>query len=328
MLAAADAPGGAARVARTAPEGVAVAQQAQSLLREFLHELQNNSLVLVSGVSLGLALYGLLLLVRGRIRSRFVHTTVFGSWRWVLLRVLSKTTAFFLAMLSGRVCVALFHSPDAWQWLVALLFTLATTIQGAFWSREFRIALVERRAGRETGDKAISSAVGVLTVSINLVVWALAAIILLDNIGVNVTALVAGLGIGGIAIGLAAQGVFSDLFAALSILLDQPFRRGDLIQIGGGVSGTVEHIGMKTTRLRALSGEMVVLSNANLLNQQVNNLSNFTHRRLVLPVRVKYQTAPDLLERIPDELRALVAGVANCQLGSVSLAQFAASTLD
>ena len=308
----------------------ALVQQSRVLVGEFLHELQTNSLVLIGGIALCLFLYALLLLARSRVRRSFLRTTVFGTWRWVLLRVLSKTTAFFLAMLSARVCVALFDSPAAWQWLLGLLFTFASAVQGAFWAREFLIALVERRAGRGGGDSGISSAVGVLTVLINIVVWLLAAVILLDNVGVNVTALVAGLGIGGIAIGLAAQGIFSDLFAALSILLDQPFRRGDSIQIGGadGVSGTVEQIGLKTTRLRALSGEVVVMSNANLLDQQINNLSSYTRRRVVLPVRVAYQTDPDLLEQIPGELRQIADAIPHCRCEAANLVQFAASTLD
>ena len=308
----------------------ALLQQTGTLLREFLHELRNNSLMLTGGILLAVSLYALLLLVRKVVRRRFRHKTVFGTWRWVLLRVLSRTTAFFLAVLSARICMALFETPATWQSLLSLLFTVAAAVQGAFWLREFLISLVERRAGRDREDSGISSAVGVLTVLINIVVWTLAAVILLDNVGVNVTALVAGLGIGGIAIGLAAQGIFSDLFAALSILFDQPFRRGDQIQIGGvsGVSGTVERIGLKTTRLRARSGEMVVMSNANLLDQQINNLSSFTSRRMVLPVRVGYRTEADLLARIPAELKQLAEGIPDCRFVSASLVQFALSTLD
>lgn len=324
------APGSGAIVSDPSHEGQTLLRQLQILVLEFFNELQTNSLKLIIGIVVALALYGLLLLVRRTIRRRFMHHSVFGTWRWVILRALSKTTVFFLAMLTGKLVMSLFGSPAGWQWLITLLFTLAAAIQGALWTREFLIAMLERRAGRDANDTSISSAVGVITVLINVAVWALTLIILLDNLGVNVTALVAGLGIGGIAIGLAAQGVFSDLFAALSILLDQPFRRGDTIKVGGenGVTGTVERIGLKTTRLRAQSGEVVVLSNTNLLNQQVNNLASYTHRRIVLPIRVLYQTSPDLLEQIPRELREIVSGMVDCTLVSVNLTQFAVSNLD
>ena len=95
-------------------------------------------------------------------------------------------------------------------------------------------------------------------------VYAIAAIVILDNLGVDVTGLVAGLGIGGIAIGLAAQGIFSDLFAALSIIFDRPFRVGDVVGYGTS-SGTVEAIGLKSTRVRAVTGELLIISNAKLL---------------------------------------------------------------
>jgi small-conductance mechanosensitive channel len=243
--------------------------------------------------------------------------------------VVSCTRSFFLVLASARTVAALFGAPGTWVTLIGFLFAIAAAVQGAMWAREFLLALVQRKAGGDNADATMSSAVGVLTVLINVVVWTVAGIILLDNLGVNVTALVAGLGIGGIAIGLAAQGIFSDLFAALAILLDKPFKRGDTIQVGqAGFVGTVEHIGLKTTRFRALSGEMIVMSNANLLNQQINNFADFTHRRVVLLVEVIYQTDADLLERIPAEMRAAVEAVPGCRFDRAHLFQFAASALD
>ncbi|MGL6044343.1 MAG: mechanosensitive ion channel family protein, partial [Sandaracinobacteroides sp.] len=278
-------------------EMLGMPRQAEELTRELYVWLLTDSLGLVGGVGLTAILYFLFLAGRSRARRRFGRHARFGSWSWVALKVLSRTRSFFLLMAAVAITTRLFMPPATWADLIAFLFTVATAVQGAFWVREFLVALVERKAAGREGDATMSSAVGVLTVIINVVVWSIAAIILLDNLGVNVTALVAGLGVGGIAIGLAAQGIFSDLFAALSILLDQPFKRGDTIQVGGaqGFIGTVEHIGLKTTRFRALSGEMVVLSNANLLNQQINNFADFSHRRVVLLVQVIYQTDPALL---------------------------------
>jgi small-conductance mechanosensitive channel len=320
----------AALPAEASDELLNLPKQAEDLTRELFDWLRADSLGLLAGVALAAGLYFLFLLVRSRARRRFERTAAFGTWSWVALKVLSRTRSFFLLMASIEIVTKLFAPPASWAALIGFLFTVAMAVQGAFWAREFLVALVERKAADREGDATMSSAVGVLTVIINVVVWALAGIILLDNLGVNVTALVAGLGVGGIAIGLAAQGIFSDLFAALSILLDQPFKRGDTIQVGGpqGVVGTVEHIGLKTTRLRALSGEIVVMANANLLNQQINNFADFSHRRVVLPVQVIYQTDPALLERIPRELEAIVNGIADCRYDRAHLVQFAASTLD
>src|SRR3546814_19568061 len=119
--------------------------------------------------------------------------------------------------------------------------------------------------------------------------------------------LIAGLGIGGIAIGLAAQGIFSDLFAALSSIFDRPFRRGDAITFDQ-TTGTVEHIGLKTTRIRSLGGEEVVISNANLLNTKIQNWALLERRRTVMAFGVIYQTPTDLLPRHPDEDRQTVVG--------------------
>lgn len=306
-----------------------VSEQAEDLTRELYHWLRADSLGALAAVAVGFVLYGLFLFARGQARRRLSRAATFGSWGWVALRVVSRTRSFFLLMVSARIVAALFGAPGTWTSLIGFLFTVAAAVQGAFWVREFLLALVERKAGGDEADPGIASAVGVLTVIINVVVWGIAAIILLDNLGVNVTGLMAGLGIGGIAIGLAAQGIFSDLFAALSILLDKPFKRGDTIQVGqGGFVGTVDHIGLKTTRFRALSGEVIVMSNANLLNQQINNFADYSHRRVVLLVEVIYQTDPELLARIPAEMERIVNAVPGARFDRAHLFQFAASALD
>lgn len=328
-LAQSDSPAPASgKLGQEVPDLGVLPAQAEELTRELFEWFRDDSLSALAGIGLGVGLYFLLLFLRGLARRRLKRAD-FGSWNWVLLKVLAKTRSFFLVPAAAKLVAALFATPPSWLALITFLFTIAAAVQGAFWVREFLISLVERKAS--AGDAAeagsIGSAVGILTVIINVLVWTVAAIILLDNLGVNVTGLVAGLGIGGIAIGLAAQGIFSDLFAALSILLDRPFAKGDWIQVGGpqGVVGRVEHIGLKTTRLRALSGEMVVLSNANLLNQQINNLADFRQRRVVLLVEVIYQTDPTLLENIPDELRSIIEAQPLCRFDRAHILQFAPS---
>jgi hypothetical protein len=148
---------------------------------------------------------------------------------------------------------------------------------------------------------------------ISVALFAIAGILILDNLGVNVTALVAGLGIGGIAIGLAAQGIFSDLFAALAILFDKPFKKGDTIRYDGS-TGTVERIGLKTTRLRSISGEQLVMANTKLLEREIHNLAAAKARRMTLYFAVAADTAGDKLARVPELAGEAVAKSGSCKL--------------
>ncbi len=305
-------------------------KQTEELTREFVHWVRADSLQLLAGIGLSLLFYGLMVTLRSWARHKLHHHANSGAWSWVLLKIAARTRSYFLMTLAFFVMTRLVGAPPAWNGLITVLFTIGAVVQGAFWVRELLVSLMARRLTLNGNDPSLSSALGVVTVIINVVVWALAAIILLDNLGVNVTALVAGLGIGGIAIGLAAQGIFSDLFAALSILMDQPFRKGEYIQVGGptGIAGTVEHIGMKTTRIRAQSGEIVVMSNANLLNQQIHNFAACNDRLVQMLLRVIYQTDPDVLESIPAELEQIVTGTPNCAFTRASFALFDPSGID
>jgi len=155
----------------------------------------------------------------------------------------------------------------------------------------------------------------------------MATIVILDNLGVNVTGLVAGLGIGGIAIGLAAKGIFDDLFSALSIIFDKPFRRGDSIR-WDKTAGTVEQIGLKSTRVRSTTGEEVVISNTNLLNKELHNMQRLNRRRIVQQFGVTYQTSPEVCARIPAIVKEVVESCEKCMLVRCGMAGFGVSSLD
>ena len=151
-------------------------------------------------------------------------------WRGVIGRVLHKTSIFFMIVAALDIVATYAAVPAKIERLLDILFTIGFAFQGAIWARELILGVISRKAGEDPTETAIGNALAVIRVLISVTLFAIAIIVILDNLGVNVTALVAGLGIGGIAIGLAAQGIFSDLFAALSILFDKPFRRGDVIQ--------------------------------------------------------------------------------------------------
>ena len=140
---------------------------------------------------------------------------------------------------------------------------------------------------------------------LRLTLWVVAFLMVLDNFGFNITTLVASLGIGGIAVALAVQNILGDLFASLSIMLDKPFEIGDFI-IVGDVLGSVEHIGLKTTRLRGLGGEQVIFANGDLLKSRIHNHKRMETRRVAFVLRVAYGASDAQLTRVPQLIREVV----------------------
>jgi small-conductance mechanosensitive channel len=178
-------------------------------------------------------------------------------------------------------------------------------LQIALWSSAAIDFWVARQRRRMEQDPTSAALAGVLRFVGKLVLWTLLLLMALDNLGVNVTALITGLGIGGVAVALALQNVLSDLLASLSIVLDKPFTLGDAITVDG-LTGTVESIGLKTTRLRAVSGEQLVFANSDLLKSRIHNWKRMAERRVVLAFGVPYGTPPDAVERIPGMVRELI----------------------
>ncbi|MDP4645196.1 MAG: mechanosensitive ion channel family protein [Opitutales bacterium] len=160
-----------------------------------------------------------------------------------------------------------------------------------------------------------------------LIIWAIALLLVVDNLGYDVTALVAGLGITGIAVALALQNILGDLFASLSIVLDKPFVIGDFI-IVGDLLGVVERIGLKTTRVRSLSGEQLIFSNSDLLSSRVRNFKQMQERRIAFSIGVIYQTTPDQLEAIPPKIKEIVEDVENARFDRAHFKGFGDSSYD
>jgi small-conductance mechanosensitive channel len=248
-------------------------------------------------------------------------------WRGVIGRVLHRTTIFFMVAAALDMVANYAAVPMKVERLLDILFTIGFAFQGAIWARELILGVVSRKAGEDPSETAIGNALAVIRVLVSITLFALAIIVILDNLGVNVTALVAGLGIGGIAIGLAAQGIFSDLFAALSILFDKPFRRGDIIQFDQ-TTGTIERIGLKTTRLRSVSGEQVVMANTKLLEREIRNFAGGRSRRSSLPFGLVYQTPPEQLEKVMSLAKAAVESRKGCTFVRCAILGFGPSSID
>lgn len=186
--------------------------------------------------------------------------------------------------------------------------------------------IVERRWIRREEDAAkLQTIKGIVTVA-KIAIWGLAVFILLDNLGVNISALLAGLGIGGIAIALAAQTILGDLFSCFVIYFDRPFEVGDFIAIDD-FSGSIEHIGIKTTRIRSLSGEQLVFSNTDLTKSRVRNYKRMERRRVNFQIGVVYETKVDDLKRIPDMVAEIIKGIGNTIFDRAHFSSFGESSL-
>jgi len=165
---------------------------------------------------------------------------------------------------------------------------------------------IDRRAHRAGGpDPALAGSLDIIIFIAGLVVWAMAFLLALDNLGIQIKPLLAGLGIGGIAVALAVQTVLGDLLASMSIALDKPFTIGDALQVDD-INGTVEHIGVKSTRLRSLSGEQIIMSNADILKSRVRNNGRMRERRTSFWLNVTYGTPAGQLRAIPGVVREII----------------------
>ncbi|MDZ7632343.1 MAG: mechanosensitive ion channel family protein [Gemmatimonadaceae bacterium] len=158
-------------------------------------------------------------------------------------------------------------------------------------------------------------------------IWSAVLLVALSNLGVNITAFIASLGVGGVAVALATQNILGDLFSSLAIVLDKPFVIGDFIVVGD-MAGTVEKVGLKTTRLKSLSGEQLIFSNADLLSSRVRNFKRMQERRILFKLGVTYQTPRAMLERIPVMLRAAVEAQSNVRFDRAHFLAFGDFSLD
>jgi small-conductance mechanosensitive channel len=279
----------------------------------FTSWFEANRAGLMTGFLVGLVLVALMLLLRSY-GERSVRRDPLGlGWRSVFGRVLAQTSIAFMILAAADVVVTYADLPHKAARLIDVLFVIAFAIQGAVWGRELILGVIGRRVAEENGSGPLASAMAIIRVLVSVGLFSIAGILILDNVGVNVTALIAGLGISGIAIGLAAQGIFSDLFAALSILFDRPFRKGDTIRYDNS-TGTVERIGLKTTRLRSITGEQLVMANTKLLEREIHNLAAAKVRRVTIHLAVGGETSGASIDTVVATAAAAVDAQKSCKL--------------
>jgi small-conductance mechanosensitive channel len=313
--------------AAPAPVGATLSGRISDFTSAFTHWVTGNIIGIIIAAAIATGLTLAMLAIRSLGCKLIAKLGTDPHWPVIFARVLAKTKGYFIVLLSAELVAVHADTPPVVMSVIHALFVIAFAIQAAVWARELVLGYIELRVGADAGHTTLGSAVGIIRLLATVTLFAIALVLVLQNLGVNVTGLVAGLGIGGIAIGLAAQGIFSDLFAALSILFDKPFRRGDQITFGD-VTGHVEYIGLKTTRVRAVSGEQVIVANSKLLDQQIHNFTYLKHRRVVLKLGLIRQTPPEVCRKLPAMLKELVEQHDKAKVVRCGMIGFGDSTLD
>jgi len=285
-----------------------------------------------AAIALGVAsvVFACLWLARSLVRRR--HARMLRTPETELLEiplgVASRTTLPFMLVVAALVGFLSYGLEGRPASLLRSVATIALFWQAGLWASTAAVAWLDhRRALMLEDDKAVAGSVGIIRFVARVAIWAVVLLLTLDNLGIDVTALIAGLGIGGIAVALALQNVLGDLLASLSIALDRPFVIGDFLIVGEHM-GSVEYIGIKSTRLRSLSGEQIVMSNADLLSSRVRNYGRMQERRVVFRLGVTYETPREKLLKLPSLLRSIIESQDEVRFDRAHFAAYGAYSLD
>ncbi|MDH4198619.1 MAG: mechanosensitive ion channel family protein [Candidatus Aminicenantes bacterium] len=249
------------------------------------------------------------------------------EWDDLVADLVRRTKFFFLLVVSLYAGVHVLTLPETLKAALEKVVIIGILFQGVVWGSvvfDFWIARSRRQKGEE--DKASLITFSALGFIGRLVLWSVAVLLVLDNLGINITTLIAGLGVGGIAVALAVQNVLGDLFASMSIILDKPFVIGDFILVDD-LRGTVEHIGLKTTRVRSLGGEQIVFANSDLLKSRVKNYKQMAERRIMFTIGVTYQTPLEKLEALPGMIRKIIESQENARFDRSHFREYGDSAL-
>jgi small-conductance mechanosensitive channel len=222
--------------------------------------------------------------------------------------IFKQTSHLLLFAFSLMLALRLVELPERWDaalshgWFVALALQMALWLDSGV--RLWALGLMTHPDGSRRNPVTTT----LIAIMLRLLVWSVMLLSILANLGVNITALVASLGVGGIAVALAVQTLLSDLFASLSIGVDKPFEIGDFV-VFGDVAGSIEHIGLKTTRIRSLGGEQIVCANAELLRQTLHNYKRMEQRRIVFSFGITYDTPAAKVREVAELVGTVIRGI-------------------
>lgn len=258
--------------------------------------------VLAAALTVVVIKAGLNLLVRRlQALSQRTHTTLDDN----LVLVLERTHGAVIWLVGLLVGLGMLPLDDRWHGRVTQLWFAVVALQLGLWAQQALSQLISSHQQRHGGGNALSASATLLSWGLRGALWVVVVLAVLSNLGVNITAFVASLGIGGIALALAVQNILADLFASLAIAVDKPFEVGDSITVGD-VTGTVERVGLKTTRIRSLGGEQIVMSNAELLKRTVANFKRLQTRRVLFTFGITNDASADTVASVPPLIRELI----------------------
>jgi small-conductance mechanosensitive channel len=267
--------------------------------------------------------------IRGLLRRRFAHAhETANEWDDLGLDLALRTRLSLLLLpaiyLGAR---ALEVAPVQWRF-IRHAATISIIAQGALWASavvDFWLKRYQRN--RVAVEPEAVTTINAFRVAIIAGIWVVAVLSAIANLGFDITALITGLGIGGVAIALATQNILGDIFASLSIVIDKPFVVGDFIVVDTA-SGTVENIGLKTTRIRSISGEQLIIGNGDLLKSRIRNFKRMWERRVVFRLGVVYQTPAAVLEQLPGIIRSVIEAQPKTRVDRVHFVNLGESALE
>jgi small-conductance mechanosensitive channel len=292
--------------------------------------LGNTLLRWIYALGIGLGTFAVLLFVRRFVTRRATRLAA-GAEMPAGVRLVSTLVAktqvfplFALSLLIGSKYLLV--GARGHQVTTAIIVIMIALQVGVWASTAVRFFLAEQAAHAE--DRNLKTVSTIVMFVANLVIWALVALLVLQNVGIEVGALLAGLGIGGIAVALAVQNVLGDLLSSVSIALDKPFAPGDFLILENGFLGSVESVGIKSTRLRSLSGEQIVMPNSELVRARIRNMGRMRERRVVFGFGVLYSTPLERLREIPGIVRAAIESHDQTRFDRAHFQKFGDSSLD
>jgi small-conductance mechanosensitive channel len=269
-------------------------------------EFMLQSLYLPLAISIGsfLCIWILKKYVMSRLEK--VSSKTEASFNRIILHILSKTSFFFILCLSIYIGVHFTFRDDKFGNYSDRILVILLAFQGIIWAREAVTNWVEYTIQKRNNDPSVRTTVEFIALILKFSLVVAIVLFTFNNLGFNVSTFITGLGVGGIAIALATQNILGDLFSSLSIVLDKPFVVGDSINLGD-MSGTVERVGLKTTRLRSLTGEQIVISNSNLLSARIRNYKRMKQRRAVINLGLTYSTKREDLKKAPALIEEIIS---------------------
>jgi small-conductance mechanosensitive channel len=286
-----------------------------------------NDWMLAAAIALGV-LIALMVAKAAAIRAlKALATRIGTTYADTLIATAAATRWWLMVPVALYAGLSALELPGRLDRLSDIVVVIVLMLQAALWINRYITVWMERRvAQRSATDSEAVTALALLGFAARVLVWAITLLLVLNHLSFDVTALVTGLGIGGVAVALAVQNVLGDLFASLSIVLDKPFVVGDFIVVDS-LRGTVEQVGIKTTRLRSLDGELLVFSNADLLKSRIRNFKRMVDRRIEFTLGVAYHTPLEKLRAIPQWIAQIVAAQPRTRLDRAHFKQYGDSAL-